>query len=106
MITLTLHLQSKWYDMIRDFEKREEYREKKQYWASRLVSGITTLRQDALGRPTYIFRHYDCVRFYRGYTKECMTFEVGHIKLGYGNPAWGAVPDEECFVIVLGKRIE
>ena len=105
MITLTLHLQSKWYDMIRDFEKREEYREKKQYWASRLVSGITTL-QDALGRPTYIFRHYDCVRFYRGYTKECMTFEVKHIKLGFGNPAWGAVSDEECFVIVLGKRIK
>ena len=86
MRTLYLPLKKQWYEMIERGEKREEYREMKPYWQKRLTGRI------------------DAVSFSYGYTKQRMTFECAGITVGRGRPEWGA-PDDEVFVIKLGKRI-
>lgn len=92
---LVLHLKAKWYNMIESGEKKEEYREMKQYWVTRLVDGSN-------GAQT--FKHYDEVEFVYGYTKKKMRFKVTGISFGKGNKDWGA-PDSDVFKIGLGKRI-
>lgn len=87
MKTLDLVLKHKWYDMIECGEKREEYREIKPYWQKRLMD-----------------KDYTLVRFHRGYTNTTMLFIVSNIKIGYGNPHWGA-PYKDVFKIELGERI-
>ena len=92
---LDLPLKAKWYDMIESGEKTEEYREIKPYWETRFI--------DMEGLPSYT--HYDEVKFRYGYTKRTMTFECLGIEQGFGKPEWGA-PNEEVFIIKLGKRIK
>lgn len=86
MKTLYLPLKKQWYEMIERGEKREEYREMKPYWQKRLTGRI------------------DAVCLSYGYTKRRMTFECAGITIGRGRPEWGA-PDDEVFVIKLGRRI-
>ena len=86
MKTLYLPLKKQWYEMIERGEKLEEYREMKPYWQKRLTGRI------------------DAASFSYGYTKRRMTFECAGITIGRGRPEWGA-PDDEVFVIKLGRRI-
>lgn len=85
MKILHLPLKKQWYEMIESGVKTEEYREIKPYWIRRI--GIC-----------------DAVRFQYGYTKRSMTFECRTISIGKGKPEWGA-PEEEVFIIKLGKRL-
>ena len=119
MKTLYLPLNAKWYEMIESGEKKEEYREIKPYWQKRLLYcyNHTWLSIDGLcinrGRrgcfdcdlsPEQQFVEFDAVRFSYGYTKRTMTFTIQYIGIGKGNPEWGA-PEEDVFIIKLGKRI-
>lgn len=88
MTILYLSLKKEWYEMIESGEKREEYRELKEYWFKRLAD-----------------RHYDAVQFSYGYTKRTMLFEVKGIIIGRGNSKWGA-PDKDVFIIKLGNRLK
>jgi hypothetical protein len=92
---LHLTLKKKWFDMIASGEKKEEYREIKQYWFRRL--SITGNFEDGFIKP-------DAILFRHGYAKnaaalliECLGIEVDEGKL-----EWGAEPDKEYFVIKLG----
>lgn len=89
MKDLKLVLKKKWYDMIASGEKKEEYRDIKPYYSSRLN-----------GRPT-------TVTFYLGYAKgrPSMTFEIKSIGIGSGRQDWGAEPWTLYYVIRLGRRI-
>ena len=40
MRTLTLSLKKKWFDMIKVGEKKEEYRDAKRFWRTRLTNVI------------------------------------------------------------------
>lgn len=84
---LHLTLKREWFDMIASGEKREEYREIKDYWIKRL-SGKT----------------YDFVHFRNGYSKGCpeMLVECKGIDVGYGKQRWGA-GSAERFKIKLGR---
>lgn len=73
--------------MIETGVKKEEYRVVKPYWAQRIDEDITH------------------VQFRYGYTSRTMLFEVESIFIGRGKPEWGA-PDEDVFIIKLGKRCE
>lgn len=88
MKILRLSLKKEWFNMIESGEKKEEYREIKDYWRVRLFR---------TGTPTH-------VRFSYGYTKRCMLFEIKQIHMGYGKKKWGA-PDCEVYIITLGNRI-
>lgn len=85
--TLDLVLRHKWYDLIADGTKKEEYRCMSDYWRSRF------------GKYSYNY-----VRFHRGYTSTTMVFELKRIKRGYGKIEWGA-PAEEVYILYLGKFV-
>ena len=87
MKILDLPLKKKWYEMVESGEKREEYRECKDYWYSRLID-MDNLRT----------KPYTHVRFRYGYTKRTMLFEIDSITIGVGNPDWGA-PTYPVFII-------
>lgn len=88
--TLDLVLKGKWYDMIESGEKPEEYRELTSYWTHRIYYHLHTLKT---------------VRFHRGYTNKTMTFQIESIRIGKGNPEWGAPTDRKVFIVKLGERI-
>lgn len=114
--TLDLVLKVKWYEMIESGEKREEYRKIGDYWAKRLfvspdapnrVSGVPTPSYgDCTNEHPRAFRDFAFVRFHRAYTSTVMTFAVDGIRIGEGNPEWGAIPGTKYFVIKLGNRIK
>ena len=109
MKTLKLVLKKKWYDMIASGEKKEEYREIKQFWGLRLTDlpGGLYLFSYRNGLEEVPFKHYDRVTFYLGYTKNrpSMTFVVDGIEIRKGKEKWGAEPGKEYFVIKLGERL-
>lgn len=113
--TLRLNLKAEWYDMIESGVKTEEYREIKDYWIKRLmkdfpVSWIMTMQlcmqinkfNAYYGKELHPV--YKTVTFVYGYTKRTMEFELEKVTVGKGNKEWGA-PDEDVFIIKLGKRI-
>lgn len=126
MKVLDLPLKKEWYNMIENGIKTEEYRELKAFWANRLLYHVTlgikeywepvlqrarefskkhpfvTLHKSLIG--DYGTRGYTHIRFRYGYTKQTMLFELQSISIGKGNKEWGA-PDEEVFILKLGKRI-
>jgi len=120
MKALHLTLKKKWFDMIASGDKKEEYREIKPYWISRLVDkigvprkweveegfafklkGVEPLCSMESGQP------YDCVEFRNGYSKDAprIRLEIRDITQGYGKEEWGAEYGKPYFVIKLGNII-
>ena len=85
---LMLTLKKKWFEMIASGEKKEEYRDLKQYWITRLE------------------RKVDTIHFKNGYSNDVpeMYVECKAISINGGKPEWGW--DEKCFVIKLGAVLE
>lgn len=109
MKILDLVLKHQWYDMIDSGEKKEEYREIKPFWDNKFSCqshGLCDLYKNCKQITLGIGKceKYTHVKFHRGYTNTTMTFELESIKVGIGNPQWGA-PDNEVFIIKLGKRL-
>lgn len=92
--------------MIDSGEKPEEYREDKEYWCKRFLKKNYVPFSYKNGYQSCNVNNYTHVRFYYGYTKTTMMFEIGDILYGLGNPKWGAPKDKEVFKIKLDKRIE
>lgn len=104
MATLHLTLKKKWFDMIASGEKKEEYREIKQYWYNRLCQDVAY--EDCEGYTN--MRKYDQIIFKNGYSKDAptITVECLDIEVKEGNPEWGAAPGVEYFVIKLGDILK
>ncbi len=98
MKILHLTLNKKWFDMIASGEKKEEYREIKPYWVSRL---------QAWGNAYDECRDFNAIQFKNGYSKDAptMLFESKGIEIGEGKEEWGAEPNKEYYVIKLGKKL-
>jgi hypothetical protein len=95
MENLNLTLKAKWFAMILNGEKKEEYREIKNHWKIRLT--------------TYnAFKEYDTITFVNGYGKHrpTMVVECKGIGVGYAKPEWSDNFDDRCFVIKLGDILE
>lgn len=120
MKILHLPLKARWYEMIESGVKTEEYREIKPHWIKRffrysdgktinksyaeyLARNISVLFS-ASCKGTIKFVNYTHVKFSYGYTKRTMIFGIEGIRIGKGNPEWGA-PAEDVFINKLGKRI-
>ena len=54
--------------------------------------------------PVWGCKTLDVVFFHYGYTRKTMTFCIDSIRIGKGRPEWGG-PDEDVFIVRLGKRI-
>lgn len=103
MKILHLTLKKKWFDMIASGEKKEEYREKKDYWINRLCDFDLCLKTNSYEN----FKGYTEIHFRNGYSKDCpkMNIECKGIRLGEGKEEWGAEPGKKYFVIELGEII-
>ena len=103
MTTLHLTLNKKWFDMIFRGEKREEYREIKMYWATRLTGGFPSTY--GIDRIHPDFKDFDQVEFRNGYSKNArvMTVECRGISIGRTKPEWCDEGEVERYVIKLGK---
>lgn len=113
MKTLKLTLNKQWFDLIKSGVKTEEYREIKPYWLNRIcqkyepsVIAGGDLRDKHNG-TNYDIKRFDLVEFTNGYNKSSpqVTLEITDITISTGNVEWGAVKDEQYFVIKLGKLV-
>lgn len=103
---LQLTLKKKWFDMIASGKKKEEYREIKEYWISRLC----WRKPDMIGELSVLkneFKQFDFVAFKNGYSKDApeMIVEVRGIQMKEGNTDWGAEKGVMYFSIHLGEII-
>lgn len=94
---LILPIKKQWFDLIKQRVKREEYREIKPYYDSRLL--------DKENKEE--FRHYDYVLFKNGYASNSPTLlvELKGIRMGAGKPSWGAKLNKVYYVLELGKIV-
>lgn len=112
-MTLKLNVKKKWYDMILSGEKKEEYREIKPYWISRLTflpsdwakdvnASITELDSNETEAWDYSIRQ---IEFKNGYSKNApsMIVECEYIEIGKAKPEWSDNWQGKVFVIHLGK---
>ena len=93
MNILNLVLKKKWFDMIASGEKKEEYREIKPYWTTRLRN-----------------KRFTYVRFRLGYSKDAseITLKFKEIYACYPIKGWCEKQDEEklCYAIKLGEKCQ
>lgn len=112
MKVLHLTLKKKWFDMIASGEKKEEYREVKPYWISRLVKEFGAPHTcDDFNFDYFGLRHsmdapqaYDLVEFKNGYSKDSPTvrLEILDITIDIGQKEhWGAEYGKQYFIIKL-----
>ena len=88
---LILPIKKKWFDMILSGEKKEEYREIKPYYNSRL--------------PWY-FEYSQSVErqviFINGYSRNSPKIKCKCVLLiGYGKPEWGAEEGKEYYILKI-----
>lgn len=105
---LHLPLKSQWYLMIESGIKKEEYREINDYWCKRLLEKplqyYVPFGDVNKANPNISFRYFDVARLRYGYTKKFMDFPKPAIRIGRGNPDWGAPTDRDVFIISLNKK--
>lgn len=109
MKILHLTLKKKWFDMIASGEKKEEYRDEKEYWQQRLMNfDICSRNSFSSFKKPVGFKHFDVVEFKNGYSKNApsVTVECLGIEISTGKEEWGAKNNVDYFVIKLGKIIE
>lgn len=95
---LSLVLKGKWYDMIASGEKREEYRDDKPYWNTR----ISRWFNEGMAKVHHV------VAFSRGYARPTMFFRVDaltRVPRRTNYLVWGE-PTSSHWVIGLGERVE
>jgi len=125
MNILHLTLKKKWFDMILSGEKKEEYRELKPYWLTRLYFNDNTEAYDLNMTDEVIYElknlpytnaelyfwagwknhTFSKIKFTNGYAKNSPSFEIEckGIEIKEGKTGRGAEPGVKYFVIKLGE---
>lgn len=94
---LILPIKKQWFDMIKSGEKKEEYREIKEYWTSRLKYYTPAL---ILGSNTERVAPTFEVGFRNGYNKNSpMLICKCKLRIGPGKEEWGAEPNKEYYIL-------
>lgn len=103
--------------MILSGEKKEEYREIKPYWNTRLsnlpydwCSDVETFKRQFVPHWTGFeqsFRDFDTITFSNGYQKDAptITVECLGIEIGTAKPEWSDNWQGDVFIIKLGNII-
>ena len=93
MRVLRMTLKRRWFDLIASGKKKEEYREIKPYWRSRLFNKDGSVKQ------------YDLVEFKNGYNRNSptVTLDWRGVRIGQGLTVLGAPKDKNIFIIELGS---
>lgn len=126
--TLHLTLKKKWFDMIRNGDKTEEYRAIKPYWFGRLIDFKTmpydeivsyydegyaypadsaSSLKDLLAKKQIQLRDFETITFSNGYASDRPQFEIElkGLEIRGGKKEWGAKDGTDYFVLKLGELI-
>ncbi len=97
---LIMPIKKEWYDMILSGEKKEEYREIKPYYESRLPINFGYVFDGARLRTAY--------RFDPDIQKSVETSHRTEVMFrnGYGREEWGAVKDREYFILTIHEILK
>lgn len=115
---LTLPIKGKWFDMILSGEKKEEYREIKEYYETRfqnLFGAITVYPSSIFSdRSEYELWQGEAVPeeirkdsieeiiFRNGYSKNSKSVKARcRLRIGKGRPEWGAEPDKQYYILEI-----
>lgn len=122
---LILPIKKKWFDMILSGEKKEEYREIKEYYETRfqnLFGAITIYPlyspDNFLDRSEFKLLQGEAVPeeirkdsiqeiiFRNGYSKDSKAIKARcKLRTGKGRPEWGAEPDKQYYILeILDKE--
>lgn len=95
---LILPIKKKWFDMIREGIKTEEYREIKPYYKTRFQNAGLL---DTYGLPTLMQKW---ILFRNGYSKDSPSFQaLCSIDIKQGRTEWGAEEGKEYYVLTIIK---
>lgn len=96
---LHLTLKKQWFDMIDARIKKEEYRAITPYWSRIFKNGKIKIKG----------KYYDptdvVICFSHGYSKNRpqLTVPCEGLRVGTGNEQWGAINNEQYFVLKIGN---
>lgn len=93
---LTLRINKKWFYKIANREKKEEYREIKEYWCKRLTTNCECYYDvvNELYFGKILYKPYTHVLFINGYSKDSPKMEWKIKEISIGKPKKGLCPDE------------
>lgn len=129
MKVLDLVLKKEWFDLIKNGDKREEYREIKPYWFKRLFNVINPefTHHEKVDKECADFycdknnlahlksdmedggiqkKGFTHVRFRRGYTNNSMLFRINDINIGKGKPEYGSGENETFIIKFADKQLK
>lgn len=115
---LTLPIQRKWFDMILSGEKKEEYRDIKEYYETRFqnlfgaltvhsVSAFSDNEEYTLLQGEFVIKQIrkDSIQeiiFRNGYSKDSKAIKARcRLRIGKGRPEWGAEPDKQYYILEI-----
>ena len=99
---LVFPIKKKWFDMILSGEKKEEYRELKPYYKSRIRKEFSCYPYS--GIPCG--EDYQNVEFRNGYGSSVPAFiALCKVDIKTGKPEWGAEPGVEYYVFSIDKIV-
>lgn len=101
---LTLPIKKKWFNMIKSGEKKEEYREIKPYYTSRICKILNL--ENIYPHLEYCLDKFTFepvkIKFRNGYYSTSPTIICNVIfKIGYGKEEWGAEPSKLYYVLKI-----
>ena len=118
---LRMSLKTKWFEMTKAGIKTEDYREINEYWTKRLFRDVDkTELQDIIkglqeGRSIewaglfhlHFLKDFEINTMTLGYPKandyeRILNLKHKGIRIGTGNPEWGAEPNKMYFIIMHG----
>lgn len=113
---LTLPIKRKWFDMILSGEKKEEYREIKPYYESRLPANFGYFFANEELKTGYTFNselqksveaeHEAEIMFRNGYSKNSPSFIAKcTLSVRTGKEEWGAEKGKEYFVLTINEKV-
>lgn len=110
---LVLPIKKKWFDMILSGEKKEEYREIKQYYDSRFMNTFGAiwcggeLVQGQLLPDEIREDGTQLVMFRNGYNSNNPNFVAKcTLRVGYGNEEWGAEPSVKYYILDIVEVVD
>lgn len=104
---IVLPIKKKWFDMIASGEKKEEYREIKPYWNSRIGkemfgAPLRNISKELL-KKSYNTKEF-WVRFNNGYSQISPTlYAKCTLSIGQGKLEWGAEPNINYYILKILK---
>lgn len=102
---LILPMKGKWFWMILDRIKPEEYREMKPYWEKRFLNYFGQVWDFDSEEPRVVWsKQKKTIVFRNGYGSDKPEFRAEcTIEEGYGKEEWGAVPGEKYYVLKVHR---